>query len=246
MSIEAKCITFYGPDGCGKSTVATSLAEIVSSKDAPTTIIGGSSYREWLTPAMARDFLGSCSGLDNTALTPEEKTRLYEDIAIVCYGQAERLAEEGQNVIIDSDPYLKRFIWAQVEDPEGYQRYAEQFEERVAEHLGEECFPDWIVGVNMTNEPGKADLLSRIQQRGGNSDYDPTTADETEKIIRASRAVWTDLIAAGRYKRLNNAERLTVVNADCQPELVAVQGLALAVGVYRHIYEAEAAVRSMR
>lgn len=187
--------TFYGPDGCGKSTVVKALHSVVDQPRRPFIILGGSSYRQWLTPKVARETLGSSSIIDHATATPEETTRLYEDIAVACYGLAHHLREGGTSVLIDSDPYLKRIIWGSVAaGNDGASSYINSFNDRFNRSLELAATPDTIVGINMDSTHLSASgLLKRLRTRGNNTYNDPETLEEMAQLITAVAAVWREV-----------------------------------------------------
>lgn len=237
---RAESITFFGPDGCGKSTVAERLADLLSVRGEVVKMLGGSSFEQWLTAAMAREFVGHSKRFDTKAVTAAEKTRLYEDIAIVCYGQSQKLVEKGANVIIDSDPYLKRIVWARLsnggeENPD----YELAFEQRMLDHLGQNCFPTWAVGINVsaTETLQDANHFARIDGREVVSGYDPSSIEEAMLLGRVSTDVWREVVRANRYKRAANVRTLEMSNPDCPAHLIGEKTLELAMCVQETIYE---------
>lgn len=224
-------VTFYGPDGCGKSALAQNLAE--QFPEADPVVIGGGNYREWLTDDIARRFTG-------TELDDKVPPVLYEDIAVACYGYAQELVDQDRMAIVDSDPYLKRFIWAIKELGQGeqFEEYACSFEERMTRRIGEVCAPQHLVVVHLDEPAGTlsrekmAEITqSRIEGRSVVTDYDPTTVEENLIIHDAARYVLTNFIAARRFPRIT-ASQQHIVNSQCHtPEEVTEQTAALAFEV---------------
>ncbi|GEM_PF-2210839 len=225
-------ISFYGTDGSGKTTIAKEFASL--NGDDEYVVIGGSSYKSWLTPEVAKNILGSNHKLAEVNETPQEMVRLYEDIAIACYGLARIIASRGTGVVIDSDPYLKRIIWETLQLPETQAKeYVARFEERMADHLGEVESPDYIVGVNMLSDATTHEqLLNRLNVREINSKHDPTEVHEVRALDSQVREIWQEIELAvesgasqfeGFNNRLSTSTVVHVDNPDCQPNEVAMQ-----------------------
>ena len=227
--IEPLIVSFHGADGCGKSTLAKAFSgELEQTVDVPTVMIGGSSYKEWLTPDIAKQTIGADHHFGEVARTPEEKTRLYGEIAAVCYAYSGHLRNDlGMHVTIDSDPVLKRIIWNRL-TAEGKARdiYEANFGDYILENVPEDAFPTVIVGVNTFGEVTADDIHARLTRRGDNSEYDPSTLDETLRIIEEVTGLWGDLHRAnlGRSgiklfnSRFANTRLLGVTNPDCSFE----------------------------
>lgn len=185
-------ITFHGSDGCGKSTIARELVAQAKS-DNVVRLIGGSSYREWLTPQIARETYGSMEIFETTPVGQIEKTRLYEAIGIACYGYANHLIDAGAAVVVDSDPVIKRLTWARTEQMDSFQTYSDQFGEMVSASLADSRFPSVVVGVDIDNPMAEDEHLSRIIERNGNSEYDPSSLEELRAIRDAVASIWGEL-----------------------------------------------------
>lgn len=215
-------VSMYGTDGCGKSTIAHEVSRIHEPEHS--LVIGGSTYKEWLTRDIARDIMGDSHSLDEPASTPETQTRLYEDIAIICYGHARRLSEDGHNVIVDSDPYLKRMIWGTLGVDESKKSdYLLHFNERMSDFLPDMTSPDVIVGINVDSHVASADVLGRIANRDTVSEHDPKTVSEVERLDSHVREMWSDIAAsqmgqsalsAVYYGRLQHARMLQYENSQ--------------------------------
>jgi hypothetical protein len=235
-SWEPNCATFHGPDGCGKTTIAESLAKTISENTELSTFkLGGSRYREWLTPDIAKDFLSDSDRLLVEPRNPNEKTDLYEDIAIACYGYAKRLVDEGNNVVIDSDPYFKRLMWSCIRLPEDdYTEYKNRLEDKMFSSIGD-IGPEIVVGVNMTEiypEKEAINLFDRITERAGVSEYDPIGQDEVVLNINASTKIWEELILKRASKRLLDARIFTIKNENSKPECVDTVSRDLSIKMF--------------
>jgi hypothetical protein len=211
-------VSFYGADGCGKTTIARSFAEKMNEHGSEYCVLGGSSYKEWLTPTVAREVLGSDHRLDKTNDTFETKTLLYEDIAIACYGLAAKLRDDGKNIAIDSDPYLKRIIWSTIEnsDCDTRDRYVERFSTRMVEHLGDDLNLTNVVGINIDdNHVDDTQLLDRIVKRGGVSEFDPTEIEEMRALTAAVKKVWGEM---RQMPFLTDTRFMAISNPECTSE----------------------------
>lgn len=230
-------LTFFGPDGCGKSTIAAAYERELVSHDHETRLFGGSSYHNWLTPRIAKRFLLPGSTLIKNPKTREDRVKLYEDIAICCYGLGKELSQAGVQVVIDSDPYLKRLVWATVErqgvDDQGIPDYFNEFEQRVTEALGKQAFPDAIAGVDMSNQDSRRNYMGRILKRGVVSDFDPKSTEESFRISIACEFVWQRVVLGDCMARFAGSKILEIPNSDVPADEVVLthQGIA------RHIYE---------
>lgn len=190
-------VTFHGADGSGKSSIATRLTRILE-KHGDAIMIGGSSYKQWLTPQVARETVGSSDVVGANPKTPDEKNQLYEIISVACYGYAHQLVEQGSFVVIDSDPVIKRMLWNHLEEPEQDRRqlYAKNFGAYILKNLPDTISLSLVVGVNMETNVSEHDIRNRLDIRGGNSEYDPQTLDETRMLCEAATALWHSLTAS--------------------------------------------------
>lgn len=244
-------ISFYGTDGSGKTTIAKEFAALNSDNDY--VIIGGSSYKSWLTPEVAKNTLGSEHRLTEVNNTPNEMIRLYEDIAIACYGLARMIAEKGTGVVIDSDPYLKRIIWETLQQTEAQgKEYVDRFEERMTQYLGETEAPKYIVGVNMqTSATTHQQLLDRLSARETNSEHDPAAVQEVRVLDNQVRKIWREVELAaesstssfdGFNNRFNTSRIIHLENPDCPPNEVSTQMCTIALQLNETISDNVSAV----
>jgi hypothetical protein len=188
---EYRILSFHGADGSGKSTLARQVQRDINSNSS---LIGGSSYLEWLTPIIARETVGSDHSFGAQPRNNSEKRRLYEEIAIACYGYAHHLAEKGDTVIIDSDPVLKRVVWSLVEDGPEAASYIRRFGAFVLDKLQGKSFPTHVIGVNIGDSRGSvAYLQDRLSKRLSNSDYDPKDVEGTLAIAAAVDELWNEI-----------------------------------------------------
>lgn len=232
----AEVVTFYGTDGSGKSTIAQEFS--TGRKDGESIMFGASSYKQWLTPEIARMTLGANHALSETPTGPIEKLRLYEDIAIATYGYARLLADGGTEAVIDSDPYLKRIVWGTLGlDDKHAADYIKSFEDRMIEGLDLTEGPDVVVGVNVgENAISQEELFARITSRAGNTEYDPTEIGELQRLDARVNAVWEQMhrslqglsLIDGFNNRLANTTFISIQNPNCEPDqiLPVAQGIA--------------------
>lgn len=243
-------ISFYGTDGSGKTTIAKEFASL--DNDSEYVVIGGSSYKSWLTPEVAKNTLGSSHRLAEVNNSTEDMIRLYEDIAIACYGLARNIADKGTGVVIDSDPYLKRIIWETLHLPKSEgKKYTTRFEERMTDHLGAVEAPDYIVGVNMrSGATTHEQLLGRLSVRESNSSHDPTEIHQVRQLDDQVREIWQEIELAtahgnsqlkGFNHRLRASQVIHVENPDCQPHEVALQMRSIAEQLDEEINDQAAA-----
>lgn len=218
---QGEIITFYGPDGCGKTSIAEAISRVSNECfDKNLAIIGGSSYQDWLTPKIAKQFLGY--HLPSVARTENDRSSLYEDIAIACYGYAEYLSGQGQTVLIDSDPYFKRLVWASMQknDNDSFAQYYEKFELKFSQALGSTSMADTLIIVNVT-DIGRADesavniTQDRLTARGINTMYDPVNSDEGRRIHQACNYVLEKIILSGKCERTQVMDIHEVTNYEC-------------------------------
>lgn len=230
-------ISFYGTDGSGKSTIAGEFSSLHPKADS--IVIGGSSYKDWLTPEVAKLTLGENHTLGDTSGEIEDKVRLYEDIAIACYGLAHVLVNRGSEVVIDSDPIFKRVIWGTLglSDKEA-NKYVKQFEDRAQDILGESSGADIIVGVNVGDSQTSAvDTFARISERDSNTEHDPTDIESLVALDNHVNHIWrelnlgiTGLSNIPIFNRtLANSMVYTVQNPQCPPEEIQVQARSVSV-----------------
>lgn len=234
-------ISFYGTDGSGKSTIAHKFAEISTTECE---VLGGSSYRSWLTPDVANQTLGHHHKLQETIETQSDLVRLYEDIAIACYGLAKHISESGKRVIIDSDPYLKRIIWETMhQTEENAQSYIQYFDDRLNEYISPNIGPNHIVGINMQAEMPHYQLLERLANRGDNSEHDPTAIDEVIALDSHVRHIWREVEKAAhdgdsKYSALNtrlgSAAIIHADNPNCAPEAFHMQIDSIALELHQN------------
>ncbi len=240
-------LTFFGTDGSGKSTIARELSSRYAPLDIP--VMGGSSYKEWLTEDVAVATLGKNHRLNELSSSFEDKTRLYEDIAIACYGVAAMKRANGEGVIIDSDPYLKRLIWGTLGmNQNDALKYINQFDNRFTDRLGPLVRPDKIIAINMgETHLSSEDLLQRLSDRPDNSEHDPTDIESTTKLANRVTEVWKHIeqsavgmgIIAVLNTRLNNIDILYVDNPAAAPDDLGVQTQRIVDEITQKIPSAE-------
>jgi len=212
-TVQQPIITFYGPDGSGKSVIAHKASEILNESGQPSFILGSSDYPNWLTNEVCTRILGyNLPILDR--LTRSEKTEFYEDLAIAGYLLSSEISGAGRAVLIDSDPYLKRLIWAASTNPDSFLEYADNFEAKVCEAIGSSIFPDFVVVVETSENNDSEVTFSRVVQRGVNTEYDPTSVEQSLAIHDASELVLNSIVLTRRYPRMENASVTTVQNFD--------------------------------
>ena len=233
MAEKVHTLSFYGTDGCGKSSIAKAMS---NPEGQDYVHIGGSSYHSWLTDDVARMTLGPGHKLNEYSSDEEDSLSLYEDIAVACYGLAERLNSEGKSVLIDSDPYTKRIIWSTVKNGSFDLAYIRKFESKMSDYLGETTAPSHFAAINMNGASLDAQLLKRLQSRHTNSMHDPTEISDMMALSTQVRNVWREIELAktglsaidGFNKRLRDAEIIHVENADCMPENIEAQSASIA------------------
>lgn len=217
----SEIITFYGADGSGKSTIAHELSS--NSLDTQSFVFGGSSYKEWLTPKLARSIFGRFNRLPELSSSPEDLVNLYEDIAVACYGLAFIIKQRGDEAIIDSDPYFKRMIWGSrgISQNEG-DEYINKFESRMVEFLGDSMGPTVIVGINVGESTiDSRDVLERLTLRTSSSEHDPSSLDEVDELNVRVNNIWKQINLGthgeSRYAGMNSRLSSTNVITDANP-----------------------------
>lgn len=196
-------------------------------------VVGGASYRSWLTGKVALEFLGARINLDIHRYNESDKIKLYEDIAIACYGYTQKKHNEGVQVLIDSDPYLKRLIWSRKQQSaEEYTAYREHFETRVVEAIGSSVAPTHIVGINISNPSTQLTpktYFNRIQKRGLVNDFDPKDAAEAIEIAHATSQVWSETVLGKDISRFQSSKVISVNNPECKPNETRTKLTSLAL-----------------
>ncbi len=217
---EAAITTLHGPDGCGKSMIAGMVHDIqsASGQHGNVLIIGSSEFRNWLSADIYREFVGSTDRLEagtGQNASPEAKTLLYEDIAVCLFGLARRHANTEGSVIVHSDPYLKRLVWARnAKDDDAFWQYADYFDDYVGSRIGD-TFATHAVDLRAC----AADTFDRLHTRGLVSEYDPSTLDENERLVSAVSFVSERLLGAQRpYPRLQSVQVIPIDNPTKAPE----------------------------
>ena len=243
MKTNGNIVSFYGTDGSGKSSIAKEFARLDTSNEH--IIIGGSTYKDWLTPDVIKNTLGAGYEFIEAFSNTSEMIRQYEDIAIACYGLARHMADNGVNVTIDSDPYLKRIIWETLYLPDDEGRaYVERFDERMAHRLGASAASDYIIGVNVQpSDISHQDLLGRLDSRSDNSDHDPTDIVQMEQLNDQVIKIWNEITAVSKNEssypclntRLGGVALLSINNPNCPPVRIEQQTHILAEYVDKKI-----------
>ena len=238
----SEIITFYGADGSGKTTIAEKLSKEAGSQS---TILGGSSYKDWLTSDVARETLGVNHKLNEYSSSYEDKMSLYEDIAVACYGLAKKIREQGGEVVIDSDPYLKRLIWGTLgANQDDSEKYITSFNNKMDDYLDDSVGPDVVVGVNVgVYAVDNAQLLSRLSSRDSNSSHDPTTLEQMTRLSETVEGVWTEVNLAtnglsrfnGLNRRLSSARLLSLQNSHKEVAEVHTSAATLAADIRAQI-----------
>jgi hypothetical protein len=208
---ENKIITLHGLDGCGKTSVAQILHQELMLRGADTLLVGSSDYSQWMTPTICSRFIGStdrffagtASGADELALTS-----LYEDIAVCLFGLAREHAATRGPVIVHSDPYLKRLVWARKAYEENtFWSYADNFDSYMSGYV-DDAYSSDVVTINTNVD----DALGRIEKRGIVSLFDPSNHDEAIKLDDAVQFVNREILAARRYPRLRDVNTIEITN----------------------------------
>lgn len=230
---SAEIVTFHGADGCGKTTIARSFAESLRSQREDVVVLGGSSYKDWLTPTIAKNALGKGHIISKPAQTAFEKTVLYEQIAVACYGYAGYLRDHDTHVVIDSDPVLKRFVWSRLEGchNQGDGSYEQIFGAYVLRSLASSAFPGVVISVDAHDRDLSVNLRARLSRRGGNSEYDPTSKSEAAKLCEEVARIREELSLASEgassielfNARLGDVILLDVTNPDCNEADIEAQ-----------------------
>ncbi len=219
-SSHGAIITFNGPDGCGKSTVAKTVACTIDNDNSETLLIGSSEFKNWLHPDIFKRYIGSVDRLERgTAVnaSTKEKTALYEDIAICLYGLAAQHAKNRGDVIVHSDPYLKRLIWAKMHMSEdNFWQYATYLDDYMSDKVGDN-FASHAVTMHISAE----DTYGRILQRDTVDEYDPSSKEETLTLVSAVDYVESHFLGDTRpYPRLFGVAVLHISNPSVQPDFM--------------------------
>jgi energy-coupling factor transporter ATP-binding protein EcfA2 len=210
----------HGADGCGKSTIASVLNNRLLKEGEETLLIGSSDFRQWLTADVYREFLGSSNTLRegmSSRATPDQKTKLYEDIAVCLFGLSERFAANRGTVIVHSDPYLKRLVWARHSmTADQFAEYAAYFDGRVTSYIGN-IYASHLIDLRAdANE-----TFVRINERGMVSEYDPATEDENNRLHEAVKYIGRLVMSAdGVFPRFAGLKSRISNNSTCLPEMM--------------------------
>lgn len=227
MKTSPEIITFYGADGCGKSSVARNLSRLMTNDGQDNMLLGSSSYKEWLNEDVSRLVFGDPEHILALEDDEKDKTLLYGDIAVACYGLSLWLKQQGVSAVIDSDPLFKRVIWSSLElDEQGHVEYAKTFNQRFSQFLGKNSGPDTIVAINQGKDSrvSASDLVKRILLRGNPTFDDPTRVDAMVRLMDAVGLVWCEVekVANGGQSkfpmftdRLGGARIIHASNPDC-------------------------------
>ena len=178
---------------------------------------------EWLDQTTYERFIGTSDNLEagtRSNATPEEKTRLYEDIPICLFGVAAEHAASRGPVVIHSDPYIKRLIWARLAmaDDE-FAEYANKFDGYVTSRIGD-IYASHVALLEVTAD----ERYDRIEERGKVSEYDPDNAEENLRLVDA--VDYISEFAYGEtpaYSRLFDVRQLRVENPHVELESRSVQ-----------------------
>lgn len=220
-------ITFYGTDGCGKSSIARNLSVIMSGEGKDNILIGSGSYTDWLDEDVSRLVFGDPEHILALEEDGSDKTVLYGDIAVACYGLALSLKQEGVSTIIDSDPLLKRMIWSTFEcSPEEHFNYANNLNQKLTRYVGPSFGPDTIVAINQAKDSSvsASELVKRILSRGNPSYDDPTHEEAMVRLMGVVSTIWDEIESAceegsSSYPiftdRLNQKRIIHVCNPEC-------------------------------
>lgn len=218
MSAESlPILTFYGADGCGKTTLATMVHEARTLLGDDCLMIGSSDYPDWLNPRLFTKFIGSTEHLDaGTAsnASAEDRTKLFEDLAICLYGLASEHAANRGPVIVHSDPYLKRMVWAKINlNEDRFWEYAQQFDAYTSDHIGN-SFASRVASILTTPQ----ESFDRIVSRGIVDVYDPDTPEANIQLNNAVEFVRERMLGDVRpFERLLNCTVLHLENPGVNP-----------------------------
>lgn len=225
----APILTMHGADGCGKTTISNTLQEVMG-KDQEVLLIGSSDFKEWLTPAIYEDFIGSTINFYNgisTNATPEQKVKFYEDITICLFGISERFARNRGPVIVHSDPFLKRLIWAYKSmTTDQFDEYTSYFDSYVSSYIGD-TYASHL--VELIVDPKES--FDRINRRGINSEYDPQSEEENMRIYEAARSIGDLIIneySEREIQRFKGIKYKVIKNPKCSLGTLEEQKKAIA------------------
>ncbi len=219
-------LTLHGPDGCGKSTIARQYFTDIQANYSDALLLGSSDFRKWLTADIYSSFFGNTDRLEaGTAdnASSHSKTLLYEDIAVCLFGLAQRHVTSRGPVVVDSDPYLKRLVWAKMNDEDSFWSYADRFDAHVTDYIGD-TFATHAVVVHATSE----EAYGRIHERGAVSEYDPETPEDNDRIAKAVNFISEEFLGESRpYPRLISVDVMHVDNPQTSSDdlHVAMGGL---------------------
>ncbi len=192
-------VSFYGPDGAGKSTLMQQLQEALASRGHVVTGFGGTDVAEWPDQSWHRYFVKN--RIDEGSI--EEEAHFAEKI-VRCYRLANDLSARFDIVLIDSDPLHKTLIHdvkraqskgeaPEVALPRRFAHFA-----RLLSEAGL-TISDRSIYCTLAADPAQHGeiLLPRIKHRGTLAHWDPKSEAEARRLSEAAETVTTVLKASG-------------------------------------------------
>ncbi len=188
-------ISFFGPDGVGKSTAAEAL------RDMGWSVLSGTGVASWPDQTWHKSLVAR--GIDETRL--DSQAHFYEKI-----DRAHQLARDLEaahgDVVIDSDPLHKTIVY-------GYQKHPRKLPgmwsqlSQLAGHQEKQLVHVYFQVDESGDSLRQAKVLQqRLQSRGNLAYFDPRTVQESQGYIEACLALRSLLESKG--------EKVVVVNTD--------------------------------
>lgn len=180
-------ISLFGPDGVGKSTFAKTLE-----KGTSLPVISGTDPSTWQDTSWHQSFVD----LDINEREIKDIDHIYEKIRRA-HQEAVRIDQQGAGVIVDSDPLHKTFLHSVMLGREmaGLVQQLEALD--AATTTGERLHIHVRLSRRGTPQQHAELLQDRLNARGFQSIFDPTTAEASLAMLDASEKLDQQLRATG-------------------------------------------------
>ncbi len=196
-------VSLFGPDGAGKTTIASQLAV------AGVFVFSGTHVDEWPDHTWSKQFLDA--GVDESSLNTE--THFREKIRR-CHKLVRELETRQGIVVVDSDPLHKTLLHHYVRTPSDADNEMASlwstYERLAAYDNSKRLHVCVMISDKLSAEEQAAVLLERLEKSGNRDQFDPQNLIEALAMIQGSK-VLADLLQ-------DRGETVVVIENHYEPQ----------------------------